>query len=179
MWCTYGPYIASHMIQVNNITYFDANGLRYKLCKHLRLPPTPVAPSHPPRVVKSANGLLIIGPEHANFFFQYLWEPMARINPCFNPHEVGVLCPAGHDSLGAYPYFKHTDFKRAINFPVDRGWTKCASAYSEKPDSNTVKPAPDQFHLPNVIEHTNNAIIVHRMLDFSSLSTVSCEASRT
>lgn len=212
---TYGPYIASHMIDAHDTSYFDMKGLiiynglihdstqivqknvavadyvqqrreffpltqqqfdtlqsKSKelgftswLCQNLKFPPKGLAPQLPPGVTSADNGSLAIDPDHAGFYFEYLWEPMAQLNPCYNLHQVGELCPNGYNPLGANPYFNRTDVKAALHAPADRSWTQCAAPYGVDIDPNTVKPAPDQYHLPNVIEHTKNTIIVHGTLD--------------
>ncbi|KAJ6789969.1 hypothetical protein PWT90_05814 [Aphanocladium album] len=212
---TYGPYIASHMVDANDTAYYDVGGLvvynglihdstqiiqrhatvadyveqrrdyfpltqqQYGamkskakelgftgwLCKYLQFPPAAVAPPHPPGVTRADNGSLVIDPEHAAFAYDYVWDPMVQMNPCYNLHQVGALCPSGYDPLGPSPYFNRTDVKNALHVPESRNWRLCDSQYHAEIDPNTVKPAPDQYHLPNVIEHTGNAILVHGMLD--------------
>lgn len=136
------------------------------MCKYLQFPPKAFAPPHPPGVTRADNGSLVINDAHINFFSDYLADPMTQLNPCYNLHEVGELCPFSSDVIAGYPpYFNRTDVKRAFNVPVDTRWGICASPYFVDIDPNTVKPAPDLYHLPNVIDHTGNAIIVHGLLD--------------
>lgn len=137
------------------------------MCKYLQFPPRDVAPPHPPGVTRAANGSLVMDERYTTFFLDYVGNYMQQMNPCYNLHDISDLCPARSDILLGVdlPYFARKDVQKALNIPPEVEWAACAEPYFVQVTPNNVKPAPDIYHLPNVIQHTNNTIIVHGMLD--------------
>ncbi|EKM58970.1 uncharacterized protein PHACADRAFT_249107 [Phanerochaete carnosa HHB-10118-sp] len=110
-----------------------------------------------------------------------LWEQIfdaaLLVNPAFNIYRIFDTWPILWDVLG-FPgsfeqvqvspiYFDRTDVKQAIHAPVNVTWTECSNINvfphgDGSPPSFTV--------LPNIIEKSERAVIVHGLADYILIS---------
>ncbi len=139
------------------------------LCRYLKFPPTEAAPRLPPGVTEAENGTLVVDEEHAQFYLNYVSNPMWQINPCYNMHEIGALCPYRIDPLTSLDvaYFNRTEVKTLLNVE-DHRWTVCNVTYlfsDAKLPLSRRSPAPDLHQLPHVIDRTQNVLVVHGVRD--------------
>ncbi|GJE99440.1 carboxypeptidase [Phanerochaete sordida] len=106
-----------------------------------------------------------------------IFEATSIVNPAFNIYRVFDTWPILWDVLG-FPgsfeqaqtlplYFDRTDVKQAIHAPVNVTWNECSDVRvfphgDGSPPSFTV--------LPNIIEKSERAVIVHGLGDFILIS---------
>jgi len=96
------------------------------------------------------------------------------INPAFNIYHILDTPPVLWDVLGfpgSFPttqspiYFNRTDVKMAIHAPLDVDWVECSNinVFPYAPDASLPSALTV---LPNVIEKSERAVIVHGLADF-------------
>ncbi|EPS94281.1 hypothetical protein FOMPIDRAFT_1055219 [Fomitopsis schrenkii] len=107
-----------------------------------------------------------------------IFEAALAVNPAFNIYRIFDTWPILWDVLG-FPgsfeqaetqplYFNRADVKAAIHAPADVDWTECASV-DVFPDGDNSLP-PVFSVLPNVIEKSERAVVVHGLADFVLIS---------
>ncbi|KJX94244.1 serine carboxypeptidase like protein [Zymoseptoria brevis] len=108
------------------------------------------------------------------------------INPCFNIYRIADTCPFTSDQMGVpyqdvyvegevnLPYFDRSDVKKALHVPDSTEWTECSEddvfATPDRQGDQSEASALQGGPLQQVIEATNNVIIVHGDLDFVLLA---------
>ncbi len=109
-----GPYIESHMIDVNDTTDYDVNGLVvydgliHELTRVVRVPTASTDVCYtaaPTRHHGEMAGCSLIRTMPTST----VAGSTVRMNPCYNLHKVDALCPAWYDPLAADPCLNHTD----------------------------------------------------------------------
>ncbi|KAL7270999.1 hypothetical protein RUND412_006276 [Rhizina undulata] len=107
--------------------------------------------------------------------WDYVFDAVLNLNPCFNVYEITTECPMLWDVLGfpgsfeylpagAEIYFNRTDVQTAINAPATH-WATCSSinVYVNGTDNS---PPVALSILPGLIEKNERTIIGHGKLDF-------------
>lgn len=126
------------------------------------------------------NGLLplpgnsIEGPRGCDLWDE-IFNAALIINPAFDIYRVFDTFPILWDVLGfpgSFPqtqlsplYFDREDVKRAIHAPVNVTWTECSNV-NVFPNGDASLPPAVSGVLPNVIEKSKRAVIVHGLADF-------------
>ncbi|KAK8071722.1 hypothetical protein PG996_005070 [Apiospora saccharicola] len=108
----------------------------------------------------------------ANILFD-IDDAITAINPCFNIYQVTNGCPFQYDPTGGVNdyvpngapevYFNQTSVKEALHAPLDKTWMLCSSM-QVFPNGDDSLPS-NQLAIPNVIDHTQNVMLVHGALD--------------
>lgn len=137
--------------------------------EYLVYPPSGQQPVIPPGINENQSSYLsgcgIMGD---------VMEAIFDLNPCFNIYQVGAGCPLPYDPLGfsaGYDYnpegapviyFNRTDVKAALHAPPDSDWALCKNDVFIFGDDS---PGSSLFAIPNVIDKTQNVMLVHGALD--------------
>ncbi|KAK7962854.1 serine carboxypeptidase [Apiospora aurea] len=105
-------------------------------------------------------------------------DAITALNPCFNIYRVTDGCPFPYDPTGGVDnyvpqgapavYFNQTEVKKALHAPLDKTWQLCSST-EVFPHGDDSLPS-NQHAIPNVIEHTQNVMLVHGALDMVLLA---------
>ncbi|KAK8061664.1 carboxypeptidase-like protein [Apiospora phragmitis] len=100
-------------------------------------------------------------------------DAITAINPCFNIYQVTNGCPFLYDPTGGVYdyvpngapiiYFNQTAVKEALHAPLNKNWQLCTDT-NVFPKGDNSLPS-NQLAIPNVIQHTNNVMLVHGALD--------------
>ncbi|KAG1840918.1 Alpha/Beta hydrolase protein [Suillus subalutaceus] len=98
-----------------------------------------------------------------------IFDSALIINPAFNVYRIWDTYPTLWDVLGFLGqespiYFNRTDVKVAIHAPVDTEWLECTNTNVFPNGDSSLSPALTV--LPNVIEKSQRAVIVHGLADF-------------
>ena len=155
-YCNYSSYIEQYM------TFPPQDG------------PIPVLPD--PYADESGN--------YTCDMFDYVYEAVLEVNPCFNIYHITETCPhpyshlgiinsGDYDPAGSSVYFNRSDVQAAINAPVGTNWFQCSeiNVFGNGDNNNfsigdtSLGPAQNGV-LQRVIEYTNNTIIGVGMLDY-------------
>ncbi|THH29556.1 hypothetical protein EUX98_g4633 [Antrodiella citrinella] len=103
-----------------------------------------------------------------------IFDAAVQINPAFNIYRIFDTFPILWDVLG-FPgsfeqtqlsplYFDREDVKRAIHAPLNVTWAECSNVNVFPRGDGSLPPAFTV--LPNVIEKSERAVIVHGLADF-------------
>jgi len=130
----------------------------------------------PPKGLLPVPGNNIEGTRSCQLWEQ-IFDAALLVNPAFNIYRIFDTWPILWDVLG-FPgsfeqtqvsplYFDRTDVKQAIHAPVNVTWTECSNINvfphgDGSPPSFTV--------LPNIIEKSERAVIVHGLADYILIS---------
>lgn len=103
-----------------------------------------------------------------------IFDAALLINPAFNIYRIYDTYPILWDVLGfpgSFPqtqlsplYFDRPDVKQAIHAPQNVTWTECSNV-NVFPNGDASLPSALSV-LPNVIEKSNNVVIVHGLGDY-------------
>ncbi|ORY67779.1 Alpha/Beta hydrolase protein [Pseudomassariella vexata] len=148
-------------------------GYQDYLDKYLVYPASGQQPSIPPGVSDNYSSYL----DGCNLFDD-IYSAILTINPCFNIYQVAAGCPLPYDPLGfpagneytppgAPPvYFNRSEVKEALHVPLDSDWAICKGGIL-RPDYSL----PSHEHaIPNVVDKTQNVMLVHGALDMVLLA---------
>ncbi|SNX82961.1 probable serine-type carboxypeptidase f precursor [Melanopsichium pennsylvanicum] len=113
--------------------------------------------------------------------FDYVFNTIFDVNPCFDIYQVATTCPVLWDinggpgsgnylPPGASLYFNRTDVKKAINAPLNTTWLECSSGNVFNTKSGLDSGAQKGHYssttvLPGVIDRVERTVIGHGMLD--------------
>ncbi|KAK8008114.1 serine carboxypeptidase [Apiospora marii] len=138
------------------------------LDKYLVYPPSGPQPQPDPN-----NGNVTVEQKGCASMLSDIDDAMTAINPCFNIYQVTNGCPLPYDATGGVNgyvphgapaiYFNQTAVKAALHAPPDKDWMLC-TATEVFPHGDDSLPS-NQLAIPNVIEHTQNVMLVHGALD--------------
>lgn len=138
------------------------------LNKHLTFPPKGKFPD-PPSTTDECD------------IFDFVYNAIFDINPCFDIYQVATTCPVLWDinggpgsgdylPPGASLYFNRTDVKKAINAPLETSWLECSAENVFNTKSGLDRGAEKGHYssttvLPGVIDRVERTVIGHGMLD--------------
>lgn len=138
------------------------------LNKHLTFPPKGKFPD-PPSTTDECD------------IFDFVYNAIFDINPCFDIYQVATTCPVLWDinggpgsgdylPPGASLYFNRTDVKKAINAPLETSWLECSAGNVFNTKSGLDRGAEKGHYssttvLPGVIDRVERTVIGHGMLD--------------
>ncbi|GJE91542.1 alpha/beta hydrolase [Phanerochaete sordida] len=105
--------------------------------------------------------------------WKQIFKAAVLTNPAFNIYRIFDTWPVLWDVLG-FPgsfsqaqtlplYFDRADVKQAIHAPVHVTWSECANIHVFPTGDNS---APSFTILPNIIEKSERAVIVHGLADY-------------
>ncbi|KAK6859458.1 hypothetical protein PG995_003094 [Apiospora arundinis] len=100
-------------------------------------------------------------------------EAITAINPCFNIYRVTDGCPFPYDATGGVDgyvpsgappaYFNQKAVKEALHAPLNKTWALCTDIRVFPQGDNSLPS--NQVTIPNVIQRTQNVMLVHGALD--------------
>lgn len=103
---------------------------------------------------------------------------ISELNPCFNIYQVTAGCPMTYDPTGGVDgnvpngapavYFNQTAVKEALHAPLNKTWALCTDI-QVFPKGDDSLPS-NQLAIPNVIQRTQNVMLVHGALDMVLLA---------
>ena len=135
--------------------------------QHLTYPPQGLLPL-PGRSTEADRGCDV---------WDMIFDAAVTINPAFNIYRIFDTWPILWDVLGfpgSFPqqqspiYFDRADVKRAIHAPANVSWEECSDINVFPRGDNSLPPAFTV--LPNAIEKSKRAVVVHGLADFILLS---------
>ncbi|KAH9917770.1 Alpha/Beta hydrolase protein [Fomitopsis serialis] len=158
-----------------NETFMDTLDAQAAACnyadytdKYLAYPPTGLLPL-PGTSVEADAGCDV---------WDAIFAAALDVNPAFNIYRIFDTWPILWDVLGfpgSFPqtqlaplYFDRADVKAAIHAPADVAWAECSDV-DVFPDGDNSLP-PVFSVLPNVIEKSARAVVVHGLADFVLIS---------
>lgn len=154
------PFDDPTMAKIHNMS--EHCGYNDYIKKYFTYPPSGKQPRYAPGTKVLPNGTVTYE-EGCGDLWEYVADSANRFNPCFNIYNIPDHCPPLYDSLGDEPYFDREDVKKAINAPTDIKWSQCVRGSFVGGDHSD---PPAKYELPNVIEKTNNVMLVQGAMDY-------------
>lgn len=165
-WGGLFPFNETIKAQIKNMD--EKCGYTKYLNKHLTFPPKGQFPD-PPSTTDECD------------IFDFVYNAIFDINPCFDIYQVATTCPVLWDinggpgsgdylPPGASLYFNRTDVKKAINAPLETSWLECSAENVFNTKSGLDRGAEKGHYssttvLPGVIDRVERTVIGHGMLD--------------